>query len=111
MHDGHRQAPTLGHNLDRAIGIKLAMCLLVDENDVDRLGHQFNAERATRARPSAPMSWAARISAFVPHSGTRSSATDTSRSPMRSEEHTPEIQALMRISYAVLRLTKKTDRI
>src|SRR3546814_10333319 len=32
-----------------------------------------------------------------------------SSSPARSEEHTSELQSLMRISYAVFCLTKKTD--
>src|SRR3546814_3072180 len=31
------------------------------------------------------------------------------RAPARSEEHTPELQSLMRISYAVFCLKKKTE--
>src|SRR3546814_10716296 len=32
------------------------------------------------------------------------------REPIRSEEHTSELQSLMRISYAVFRLNKKTKK-
>src|SRR3546814_2788384 len=35
-------------------------------------------------------------------------ATDTGQPAIRSEEHTSELQSLMRISYAVFCLTKKT---
>src|SRR3546814_1038889 len=40
-------------------------------------------------------------------SWSRSYGLDDGRSVMRSEEHTSEIQSLMRISYAVFRLKKK----
>src|SRR3546814_4825937 len=39
------------------------------------------------------------------------SASDTSRRHARSEEHTSELQSLMRISYAVFCLKKKTTDI
>src|SRR3546814_6091889 len=42
---------------------------------------------------------------------TRNSSTGSIRhSPLRSEEHTSELQSLMRISYAVFCLTKKTQQ-
>src|SRR3546814_7027912 len=37
------------------------------------------------------------------------SASPSGRSPRRSEEHTSELQSLMRISYAVFCLKKKTE--
>src|SRR3546814_5903510 len=53
--------------------------------------------RGRRAGPAGP--WAA---------GLRSPAA---RGPARSEEHTSELQSLMRISYAVFCLKQKTQRI
>src|SRR3546814_4173380 len=46
-----------------------------------------------------------------PHAHARIRSIDTSKAaalPGRSEEHTSELQSLMRISYAVFCLTKKT---
>src|SRR3546814_10425190 len=37
-------------------------------------------------------------------------ATSQARGPMRSEQHTSELQSLMRISYAVFCLTKHTKK-
>src|SRR3546814_12629351 len=41
---------------------------------------------------------------------TRPSPTIATHAPTRSEEHTSELQSLMRISYAVFCLKKKTNR-
>src|SRR3546814_1485470 len=43
-------------------------------------------------------------------SKSRPSASKTSSSAQRSEEHTSELQSLMRISYAVLCLKKKKEK-
>src|SRR3546814_10580110 len=43
-------------------------------------------------------------------SGFRSSSGRSSRAASRSEEHTSELQSLMRISYAVFCLKKKTNK-
>src|SRR3546814_4279203 len=43
-------------------------------------------------------------------SGMASAAGGTARSRMRSEEHTSELQSLMRSSYAVFCLKKKTNK-
>src|SRR3546814_3651896 len=40
----------------------------------------------------------------------REAATDLPQEPERSEEHTSELQSLMRISYAVFCLNKKTHQ-
>src|SRR3546814_4202280 len=56
-----------------------------------------------RARASAIALMAAMLAEGVRPSGQGSSIT-----PMRSEEHTSELQSLMRISYAVFCLKKKT---
>src|SRR3546814_8664905 len=45
----------------------------------------------------------------APLSRLSSVATTTRRRPSRSEEHTSELQSLMRISYAVFCLKKKTQ--
>src|SRR3546814_10717475 len=41
--------------------------------------------------------------------GAAHSTTNSSRGPVRSEEHTSELQSLMRISYAVFCLKKKNN--
>src|SRR3546814_4738410 len=41
------------------------------------------------------------------YEGTRLDISDSSKAPWRSEEHTSELQSLMRISYAVFCLKKK----
>src|SRR3546814_7349296 len=50
---------------------------------------------------SGPLLSAPADARFLLHPG------DESRDPVRSEEHTPELQSLMRHSYTVLRLKKK----
>src|SRR3546814_6078690 len=52
--------------------------------------------------------WAKRGTAFF-QSKERKSAGRTDRSAGRSEEHTSELQSLMRISYAVFCLKKKQE--
>src|SRR3546814_5857817 len=54
---------------------------------------------ATSDSPPPISSWASKVSEYVPK---------VSTAPMRSEEHTSELQSLMRISYAVFCLKKKT---
>src|SRR3546814_5334863 len=49
-------------------------------------------------------------SPIPPASPARSPWTCCHRNPTRSEEHTSELQSLMRISYAVFCLKKKTTR-
>src|SRR3546814_4243612 len=44
------------------------------------------------------------------HDRQRRGERDEPRAGDRSEEHTSELQSLMRISYAVFRLKKKTDK-
>src|SRR3546814_5052882 len=59
---------------------------------------------------STPRGWRASSSRPATRCPTRSSATPTfatPSSPCRSEEHTSELQSLMRISYAVFCLQKK----
>src|SRR3546814_8983845 len=48
--------------------------------------------------------------AFNSSSASSSSAVTSPRAQARSEEHTSELQSLMRISYAVFCLKKKTNR-
>src|SRR3546814_4818638 len=47
------------------------------------------------------------LSAFLPEAGASAAACRTGRAHGRSEEHTSELQSLMRISYAVFCLKKK----
>src|SRR3546814_9431743 len=68
--------------------------------------HQYTATTTTTASTSfsaTPTSLYAAYSA----SGTSSSASQLTRPGPRSEEHTSELQSLMRISYAVFCLKKK----
>src|SRR3546814_5399122 len=53
---------------------------------------------------------AADDSALRTASTLRSTSTRSPRSPDRSEEHTSELQSLMRISYAVFCLKKKKEK-
>src|SRR3546814_5209782 len=69
----------------------------------------FRSPQATRCLPSQP---ARRGTRLYPPSMTKARTHFTPRSQMsaanRSEEHTSELQSLMRISYAVFCLKKKT---
>src|SRR3546814_8837747 len=65
----------------------------------------WRSSSPSSTRPAAPRSTARRSAPRRP-SGPSSSAR--SAHSMRSEEHTSELQSLMRISYAVFCLKKKT---
>src|SRR3546814_2533876 len=67
----------------------------------DALRTPFNSARSAKARASAS----------APGTCLAPCPPDTSNSPMRSEEHTSELQSLMRISYAVFCLKKNTTNI
>src|SRR3546814_1071862 len=60
--------------------------------------------RTAEARPATE-----RNTTFTCTAATRATLrhADAARWPLRSEEHTSELQSLMRISYAVFRLKKK----
>src|SRR3546814_4060520 len=84
--------------------------------DLARLVTEQNRGRLARdgARLTAPEIWriiqqlAASTGATFPcASRSRVTASSSSRAEMRSEEHTSELQSLMRISYAVFCLKKK----
>src|SRR3546814_9977702 len=66
--------------------------------------------RASRTRPKRRMQW--KLTAWV--AGRKSRPTPATLSdndrPDRSEEHTSELQSLMRISYAVFCLKKKKKK-
>src|SRR3546814_1372006 len=47
---------------------------------------------------------------MTPNQGLRLRGTDAEERGLRSEEHTSELQSLMRISYAVFCLKKKKDK-
>src|SRR3546814_5461271 len=81
-------------------------------------------------RPAAPMSWMATMASVAISSRQASmssfsvkgsptctvgrfsseSSANSAEAMVRSEEHTSELQSLMRISYAVFCLQKKTDK-
>src|SRR3546814_7973751 len=65
-----------------------------------------SGRRGLRARPGNLRQW--KIGGRAPHSR-RQGATDEMVERLRSEEHTSELQSLMRISYAVFCLQKKTN--
>src|SRR3546814_6066900 len=79
-----------------------------DHRDLHVLTHSFPTRRSSD-RPRAPAPASARR-----HNRARGSPASTPQSacaharPRRSEEHTSELQSLMRISYAVFCLKKKT---
>src|SRR3546814_1292757 len=63
-------------------------------------------------RPPPPRPWSARNAINAPIERLRPHSTDPMRNRAiapRSEEHTSELQSLMRTSYAVFCLKKKTD--
>src|SRR3546814_4602713 len=76
-------------DLTVAVGVKLRKCL------VERRGHFYFREIAITVRVCSPR-------AVTIGRGHRNAA--------RSEEHTSELQSLMRISYAVFCLTKKKSQ-
>src|SRR3546814_1303037 len=83
------------------IGILTA---LTSGNEHERCGHRQGWERHGRhAEPFHAV--ARRHAALVERHGAR--AADDARLCARSEEHTSELQSLMRISYAVFCLKKK----
>src|SRR3546814_3670578 len=63
------------------------------------------AERAWTAAPGAGAAWTAARTAVAPGAATREMVAVR----RRSEEHTSELQSLMRISYAVFCLKKKKN--
>src|SRR3546814_8956789 len=86
-------------------------CLLTCRNCSRHLSYKFHAEtrlvisagfRETRSGPAAATS-----PRRFPHSAARRASTAISP---RSEEHTSELQSLMRISYAVFCLKKKNKQ-
>src|SRR3546814_2825924 len=67
-------------------------------------------QNALRTDPYAWMDGvAAPVTLIRATAGSRGDAMDFSQSPTRSEEHTSELQSLMRISYAVFCLKKKNN--
>src|SRR3546814_20720670 len=71
----------------------------------------FRSNFTTTSRPVWPRATrTADMVASVPEDTRRTISTDGTRSQMaRSEEHTSELQSLMRISYAVFCLKKKQN--
>src|SRR3546814_7041796 len=71
-----------------------------------------NSEDLMRSQPSSPSDWRSASAPVTCSSGRvvpllRSTAQTWNALPWRSEEHTSELQSLMRISYAVFCLKKK----
>src|SRR3546814_17066668 len=109
VHPGHHQdlagIVLLGDRLDQAVGIELELAPEV-------LGHGVRPPPAacarTRAqgRRSGPRDPPARH-ADAAAGPVRSISSPSGSRPGRSEEHTSELQSLMRISYAVFCLKKK----
>src|SRR3546814_5068357 len=82
--------------------ISAETCVLVLARSV-RTGHRVVVPRACPAR-------AERRSRTSMASATGAMVTHSVSSPPRSEEHTSELQSLMRISYAVFCLKKKKTK-
>src|SRR3546814_1031818 len=79
---------------------------LGSERAQDALGHAFEVGRAGDV--ARPCRWACQRPIHrLPHRGGR---LDGREYTMRSEEHTSELQSLMRISYAVFCLKKKINQ-
>src|SRR3546814_7457293 len=75
-----------------------------------RRGWIGGAEAACRVQPSADGAWPIRVGCShsrLPKLGSRVPPTPAYCKKTRSEEHTSELQSLMRISYAVFCLKKK----
>src|SRR3546814_9483154 len=73
----------------------------------------FRSERMKKRRPhTIPLTEHALslLETLKPHSGHREYVFPSDRNPRRSEEHTSELQSLMRISYAVFCLKKKKQK-
>src|SRR3546814_2571668 len=88
------------HAIDREIEIGIV------EHDEGRIAAQFHREFLHRARALAHQQ---RTDARRP--GERQEANVGAAGQHRSEEHTSELQSLMRISYAVFCLNKNKDTI
>src|SRR3546814_7786203 len=93
--------------------LKIALNL-IELLSFSALTFAFAASASTNAASSLQRCWATPSSMFSPSSRTvarrrarADSATSTSLFCVRSEEHTSELQSLMRISYAVYCLKKK----
>src|SRR3546814_6900118 len=69
------------------------------------------AEPAVRAGDGAERSVVHRLQGLVPHARRRTLRSADPERCRRSEEHTSELQSLMRISYAVFCLKKNTKQI
>src|SRR3546814_8085873 len=85
-------------NCDGAAGAVAAM-------EAQRLNDPLsNKKRAGEAGSS----WGCRVGGSLKRSGAAEGREPAGRSPKRSAEHTSELQSIMRISYAVFCLKKKT---
>src|SRR3546814_5306938 len=70
----------------------------------------FRAHRAADRRPPRPARQAVRARAASPPRTSTRDLARADRADLRTEEHTSELQSLMRISYAVFCLKKKTKK-
>src|SRR3546814_1599524 len=76
---------------------------------MDRMPRLTAAQRAAAVHYGSFPSGAVQMAAAAPRTDTSAArGPDKALIPRRSEEHTSELQSLMRISYAVFCLNKKT---
>src|SRR3546814_8460564 len=95
---------TLFRSLDRALTMEeaeLRALPLLDQIAVLMLRHNMKPEDLREMKDGDPVAYAVDKRSF--------DMNEVSR--LRSEEHTSELQSLMRISYAVFCLTKKNKQI
>src|SRR3546814_7918323 len=85
--------------VDRAVAVAVAVGLVDEAAGAER--------RVRRGRGAAACIDA--VGALVRHVGAEPAALAAAADAGRSEEHTSELQSLMRISYAVFCLKKKTQ--
>src|SRR3546814_3847536 len=101
-----------GKSGDRDSTAKLASEIIrkraLSHNSLSKL--RENLMHSCSGRPGPDLSYATVSSIFLPVPPPLNSSAPTMRlTPLRSEEHTSELQSLMRISYAVFCLNKKNN--
>src|SRR3546814_6943637 len=101
---GHSWGTVIGLNIARAhpewLHAYIGMGQVINGPENERVGYAFALREARRSGNALAVS---ELEAIAPYPG-----PEGSLSLQRSEEHTSELQSLMRISYAVFCLKKKT---
>src|SRR3546814_7875403 len=80
------------------------------ERDSEAMSDRTDEKQLMVYMPFSSFGWPASSNGVDSASNTLPSRSKSSINPVRSEEHTSELQSLMRISYAVFCLKKKNNQ-